>query len=566
MNRRSRMLSLLAIVLSLALVAGACGGDDDTSSGGTDTSGEDSAKTNDINPTPRDEVVDGGTLTWAMTSMPGNFNYNQVDGTEKDAADIYEGTLPYVFDFKADATPVLKKEFVESAEVTASEPNQVVTYKLNKKAKWSDGKPINFADYEAQWKALNGSNEEFNVSSTTGYDQIESVAKGADDFEVVVTFTEPFADWRALFSYLYPAATNSDPKVFNEGWVNGFVVTAGPFKIQGIDQTAKTVTAVRDDSWWGNRAKLDRIVYRAIEVDAQIDALANGEIDFMDIGPDVDALKRAESTSGIEIRRAAGPNFRHFDLNGTSEVLKDVKVRKAIGMTINRATIAKALIGPLGFDTAPLNNHIFMTNQAGYKNNAGDLATPDSAAAKKLLDEAGWTASGAGTRTKDGKPLAVRFVIPSEVTASAQEGELAQGMLKEIGVDLKIEVVPSDDFFEKYITPGNFDMTTFSWIGTQFPISSSISIYEAPKGDEIQQNYARTGSPALDAKLAAAAAELDPDTAVKLANEADAMIWDLVHSLTLYQRPDIIAAKPKLANYGAVGFATTPYEDIGFTK
>jgi peptide/nickel transport system substrate-binding protein len=279
----------------------------------------------------------------------------------------------------------------------------------------------------------------------------------------------------------------------------------------------------------------------------------------------VDALKRAEAAPGIEIRRAAGPNFRHFDFNGTSEVLKDVRVRKAIGKAINRATLAKALIGPLGFDTAPLNNHIFMTNQRGYKNNAGDVASPDIAGAKKLLDEAGWTASGAGTRTKDGKPLSVRFVIPSEVTTSAQEGELAQGMLKEIGVDLKIEVVPSDDFFEKYITPGNFDMTTFSWIGTQFPISSSISIYESPKGDEIQQNYARVGSAELDAKLNAAAAELDPDKAIDLANEADAMIWDLVHSLTLYQRPEIIAAKPKLANFGASGFASNAYENIGFT-
>lgn len=81
-----------------------------------------------------------------------------------------------------------------------------------------------------------------------------------------------------------------------------------------------------------------------------------------------------------------------------------------------------------------------------------------------------------------------------------------------------------------------------------------------------QQNYARVGSEELDAKLNAAAAELDPEKPIDLANEADAMIWDLVHSLTLYQRPDIIAAKPKLANYGATGFASIAYEDIGFTK
>ena len=43
-------------------------------------------------------------------------------------------------------------------------------------------------------------------------------------------------------------------------------------------------------------------------------------------------------------------------------------------------------------------------------------------------------------------------------------------------------------------------------------------------------------------------------------------IWNVVHSLTLYQRPEIIATKSNLANFGAFGFATPPrYEDIGFT-
>jgi peptide/nickel transport system substrate-binding protein len=44
------------------------------------------------------------------------------------------------------------------------------------------------------------------------------------------------------------------------------------------------------------------------------------------------------------------------------------------------------------------------------------------------------------------------------------------------------------------------------------------------------------------------------------------MIWDEVHSLTFYQVPDIVASKEKLANFGAYGFASTIYEDIGYKK
>ena len=50
-----------------------------------------------------------------------------------------------------------------------------------------------------------------------------------------------------------------------------------------------------------------------------------------------------------------------------------------------------------------------------------------------------------------GKPLDVTIVIPTSVTTSKQEAELMQNMLQQIGVRLIISVVPSPDFFSKYI-------------------------------------------------------------------------------------------------------------------
>ena len=65
-----------------------------------------------------------------------------------------------------------------------------------------------------------------------------------------------------------------------------------------IDVTAKTITLARNEKWWGRPAKLDTIVFRQIDRDAQTEALANGEIDFIGIGSDVNRLKRAKETSG----------------------------------------------------------------------------------------------------------------------------------------------------------------------------------------------------------------------------------------------------------------------------
>lgn len=559
---------IVALVAALGLVLSACGdgGGTKKEAGEATGKGGPSSTAYDINLVDRDKVADGGTMQWPVTEIPPNLNYHQLDGTLRDTAEIVEAVMPSLFTFDAASVPSVNKNYLESAELTARDPKQVVTYKLNPKATWSDGTPITFADIEAQAKANSGADPAYKISSKNGYEQIESVVKGADDREAVVTFKQPYVDWKGLFSPLYPASTNNDPKVFNEGWTTTIPVTAGPFKFGGIDQTAKTLTIVRDEKWWGDPAKLDKIIYRSIPADAHIDALLNGEVDFIDVGPDVNKLRRAETGSNIVIRKAGGPNFRHVTINGSGEILKDVKVRQALAMVIDREQIAKTLLGPLGVDPKPLQNHLYMANQKGYQDNAGVLARPNVEEAKRLLDEAGWKVEGP-LRKKDGKELAIRFVIPTQVASSAQESQLIQNMLQVVNVKVNIDPVPSDDFFEKYINTGSFDFTVFSWIGTPFPVSSAKSIYALPQGDDIQQNYARVGSAELDGLFDKATSEFDEQKALELGNQIDAEIWKEVHSLTLYQRPEIVASKNTLANFGAFGFATPPrYEDIGFVK
>jgi peptide/nickel transport system substrate-binding protein len=108
-------------------------------------------------------------------------------------------------------------------------------------------------------------------------------------------------------------------------------------------------------------------------------------------------------------------------------------------------------------------------------------------------------------------------------------------------------------------------------MGTQFPILSARGLYAKPTvGADgmlaIQQNYARVGSDEIDRLYAEVIRELDRTRAVEMANQIDAQIWQLVHSLTLYQRPEMWVTKSGVANNGAFGFAEVIYEDIGWVK
>ncbi|HET6209865.1 MAG TPA: ABC transporter family substrate-binding protein, partial [Jatrophihabitans sp.] len=139
---------------------------------------------------------------------------------------------------------------------------------------------------------------------------------------------------------------------------------------------------------------------------------------------------------------------------------------------------------------------------------------------------------------------------------------LQQKALQTAGIKVTIKSVPSDPFFPDYVLVGKFDITIFSWIGTPFPISSAQSIYMS-NGD---QNYAKIGTPEIDSLYKQAVSELDPAKATDLTYQIDQKIWEEGHSLALYQRPDLVATKSNLVNFGSKGFADYVYEDIGFKK
>lgn len=568
MNRRALLSSL--VVISLAGGVTACS----DSNGGSTKTDQPAAKAgvNDIAATPRDGVKDGGQMVWPLSIFPPQYNYFQIDGTLDPARDVTASMMPNIFPADASGKPGWDKAYLAAAPTLVTTPKQTVTLKINPSAKWNNGTPITWADFEAQWKANNGKDTAYNISSSNGYANIESVAKGATDQDVVITFATPYADWQSLFVPLYPKSLMGDPKSFNTAWAGTIPgPTAGPFKFSAIDKTAQTVTVVRDDAWWGDKAKLDKIIFKTVEDDASADALANGEIDFLTIGANVNLYKRAKTLGEkFTLRRAGGPNFRHITINGSKPQLSDPKVRQALSMAINREAIGKALLAPLEITPKVLNNRIYMTNHGDYKDNAGEIGQYNLDKAKSLLEAAGWKLDGTVLK-KDGKPFTIDFVIPTAVSASKSESELIQAMLKELGITVNIRAVPVNDLFDKYVTPGQFDMTVFSWIGTPFPISSSESIYKNPTKDakgqlQIQQNYARVGTPEIDALFKQATAELDPVKAAALGNQVDAALWQLVPNIPMYQRPDMAAVRADLVNFGAFAYADKVYQDIGFKK
>lgn len=559
--------ALLAAVAACVLMLGACGG---VGAGGADEApagnepSQASTTAQDVNPQEPASLAPGGELRLAISDFAANWNPLHVDGNRADYRQVREPLLPALFTYNAKGVPAPNPDFLVSAEATSQEPT-VINYKLNPDAVWGDGSPVDGDDMLAVWKACNGKNKKFNCASTEQYSEIEDITMGSDKTDVTVTYASPFPDWSQAYGFdaLVKAESVADEKTFNEGWSELKPEwLSGPFMIDSFNKTQKVMTLVPNDEWWGKKPVLDKVVWNGIAPDATAQAFANNEIDAFDIGSDPDAYQRATGVADAQVRKAGGPNFRHFTFNSKAGLIKDKTIRQAIVYGLDREAIGASDLAGIDWPVKPLNNHVFLESQEGFVDTAELTGLKyDPEKAKSTLEEAGWKAGGDGVRERDGEKLVVKFTQIATVQASENEGLQAQAQLKEVGIQLDIVTIPVDKF-SSTLSGHEFEIIAFSWIGTQYPFSGIKQLY----GTGSESNYAQLSMPEVDELAKQIAVETDKAKRIELANRADRIIWENVHTLPLYQRPELWATKSKLANFGAVGLSTRSWEKMGYMK
>ncbi|MCX6535582.1 MAG: ABC transporter family substrate-binding protein [Actinobacteria bacterium] len=515
-----------------------------------------------INEVPVANLKQGGVFRFVQVDICPNFNTSAIEGNLLNCSQVMNTMLPQYIYFDKNAVLQIDKNYALDIKASRVDGKQTVTYSLNPKAKWSNGKTIGLADFVGQWNAQKKSGQGFNITTSAGYEKIESVKKGKTANEIVVTFSETYPDWQPLFSALKPASLTASPDAFNNSWKAAPTITAGPFKFKALDKVTRTITVERDKKWWGDKPVLDTIIFKALPQAAQIDALLNGEIDYMDVGNDTNALKRARENSKINVRVAKAPTHEHFTFGPVTAATKEVEVRQAIMLSIDRQQIATAIQGIVDPKVKPNNNHVFLDGTSCNQDNTGTLGKRDLVTAAKLLDGAGWVKGADGIRAKGGTRLSVKLIYPSGNDNRRDTVLLATAMAKEAGIELVPTLIPSADYFGKYVLVSKFEMAIFAWVGTNFPIASAPNIYKVGGA----QNFGNIGSTDIDATFAKANNILDLKKRCELANAADKEVYKLVHSITLFQRNNVVGVPKNVANFGAFGFTSIDWTKVGFTK
>lgn len=507
---------------------------------------------------PSADVAQGGTLRLAATMLPPNFNPLQADAANSDAARILAPTSGGAVRITADGGWTVDPDYARSVEVVDKNP-LTVEVKLNKNAVWQGGTSITAKDMIAFWKAQNGSNDAFEVTSTDGYDAISAVEPAKSRFDYTVTFKEPTADWP---QYIYPrlaANVSASPKLFNKGFRQRAISSNGPYIVSAIDTTKGVVTQVPNPRWWGAPPKLDKISWNVADATTQAKAFANRELDAVDL-----EAATYDTVKGVgAVQKAFGVEWSQVTLNGGRGPLADLDVRRAVAMAIDRRPIAEQVATGLHAPPAPLGSLLLVPGQKGYQDSSASIAY-NPGGAQKLLAKAGYTKNAAGMVERKGKLLTLRMPVPRETPTNAARSKLIAADLAKVGITVELRDAPTGvDFYDQVVIPLDFDLVTFVRRASPFPLTAAAPTYYPL---DSAQNFTGIGPSRFGLGFDTVLGTLDDKQRSKRIAKLDEWLFAEAPVIPLAVTPLAMAVRDGLVNYGAAQFEQPDWTSVGYLK
>ncbi|WP_432541425.1 TIGR04028 family ABC transporter substrate-binding protein [Kineococcus sp. SYSU DK002] len=435
------------------------------------------------------------------------------------------------------------------------------TFTLREGVTYSDGSPLDAANVVANLDLFGKGDpaRALTVSEAiNNYDRGEVV----DERTVRFHFTAPAPGFAQAVStinsgLLATSTLQQDSEGFGPGSA-ATVVGSGPFVIDSEEVGTRISLVAREDYAWAppsrprqGRAYLDGIdVVVAGEDSVRVGTVVAGQAD---VARQIEAPDEAQfRADGLALLAAATNGVNNgFSFRFRTPQLQDLAVRQAIVAGIDR----QAVIDTLFSDSYVLATGVLAKSALGYVDTSQEYRY-DPAAAKRLLDGAGWTPGPDGVREKDGVPLAITFNEALPQPRSKEVVTLVQEQLADLGV--RVDLFPGDQAAQ---TAASLDPETvqvyhsmvgradFDVLKSQFFSKNRNTLLNLDTTD------GSLGDPELDALLNAVASEPTAAGRQAASEAAQRRLAEQAYVVPLFEEPQVFGFRSDVQ-----GFAT---ESVG---
>ncbi|QYG93263.1 peptide ABC transporter substrate-binding protein [Iamia sp. SCSIO 61187] len=543
MVRSRRLLSFLALILGFALLAASCGGSDDE--GGDDTAGGDGGGDETETTVNPDDIPEGGNLVLGAEQEPDCVDWiSSCAGASWGFWTMNVNTMPRTFDVVQDGDEWVYEPSIllDGEPELEEEPQQVVTYTISEDAVWSDGEPITSTDFKYTWDQIANGED---IYDTTGYANIESV-DDSDPKVAVVTFSEPFSDWKGLFGGgygIYPSHI-LEGEDRNAMMANGYDFSGGPWMIEEWAKGSEVVL-VPNENYWGPQPKLESVTFRFVtDTAAEFQAYQAGEVSAIYPQPQLDVIESINA--GVEGNSSFSDqtgNMEALWMNNSEFPFDSVAVRQAFAYSLDRDAIVEALFGGIGLTEAlnTLEAPILsaFTDTEAFADYTLDLEQVDS-----LMTGDGWEKNADGFWEKDGQQADIEFITTSGNARRERTQEIVIEQAGEAGFNVTVANQEAGTFFGETLPNGDYQMGLYAQVATSLrPAACTLFCSDnipSEENDFSGQNWQRVNIPEADPLMASLDTSTDPDEIQQNGAEAAALLAENVVSLPLDPLPNIL--------------------------
>jgi peptide/nickel transport system substrate-binding protein len=342
---------------------------------------------------------------------------------------------------------------------------------------------------------------------------------------VVFRLKEPFASFPVnLVMGIVPAGTPPGAPAR---------IGAGPYRFVGM-QADDRVELAPFAEYFEGAPRNGGVVLRVIPDDTMRGLeLRTGAIDMVvnDIAPDiVGALQRE---GDVQVVTAPGLDYAYVGMNLRDPVLRDARVRRALGYGVNTAAIIEHLRRGLAVPTTGIIPSMSWAHAADLQ-----PVPYDPAAARRLLDEA-------GHRDPDGDGPAPRLRLTLKTSTaefSRLQAAVVQQDLAKIGVAVEVR---THEFATLYadVLKGNFQLFTLQWVGVTDP-DMLRRVFHSAQMPPAGFNRGFFSDPAVDALIDEATSQ--QDAARRRAQYADVQrrVYAAAPYVSLWTKVNVAVAQP----------------------
>jgi peptide/nickel transport system substrate-binding protein len=368
----------------------------------------------------------GGTVVFGVPTEPDNLL--DVVSTTRAAQDIIDQMFLGLTEVGED---LLSHEPALARSWDTAEDGRAITYHLAPEARWHDGVPVTAHDVRFTYELH--ADPEVGFSARSWKEFITDVVV-EDDHTVTFRF-----DRRYPYQHMDAGVGAILPKHRLEKVPRDQLETCefarhpvgnGPFRFVKWEAQQFVELAANEDYFEG-RPSLDRIVFRVIpDRTVLLAQLETGAIDVMEDPPPHEVRRLERSVPNVRIERFPNRTYAYIGWDSTNPLFASARVRRALGMGIDRDEIIEALCyGYARPALGPIHPELW-----AYNEELTELPF-DPDAARRVLAEEGWTdTDGDGWLDRDGQVFEFELQTNHDNRIRMDAAVMIQSQLKDLGV------------------------------------------------------------------------------------------------------------------------------------